>query len=87
MGSAASLKNGFGQNGKVRTLFGVNLAEQHIEEARRAGIDLDLLDLIQTQSVAERWRHHAAALDLATKLAEGKQRRDAGLQRTAAPSE
>lgn len=65
----------------------MNSLERDIEEARRAGIDIELLELIQTQSVAERWRQHAAALDLATKLAEGKQRRDAGLQRTAAPSE
>ncbi len=39
-----------------------------IEEARRAGIDLDLLDTNLALSVAERWRQHDAALALALML-------------------
>jgi hypothetical protein len=43
-----------------------------LEEARKAGIDLDLLDANLALSVKERWRQHAGALKLALELqAEG----------------
>ena len=40
-------------------------ADQALEEARRAGIDLDLLDTNLALSVKERWQQHDAALELA----------------------
>ncbi|ATC64318.1 hypothetical protein CMV30_10325 [Nibricoccus aquaticus] len=44
-------------------------SERALEDARQAGIDLDLLDTIQSLSIAERWRQHDAAANLADKLA------------------
>ncbi|MDD2764446.1 MAG: hypothetical protein PHE83_10780 [Opitutaceae bacterium] len=35
-----------------------------LDEARRAGIDLDLLDTNLALSFAERWRQHEVALEL-----------------------
>ena len=61
----------------------MNRADQAIEEARCAGIDLNLLDTNLALPVRERWRQHNAALDLALKLEQAKQTRDARLQRTA----
>ena len=46
----------------------MNPPSQAIEEARRAGIDVDLLDVNLALSVGERWRQHDAALQLAVKL-------------------
>jgi hypothetical protein len=46
----------------------VTKQEQSLEDARRAGIDLDLMDTILSQSIEERWRQHDAALTLALKL-------------------
>lgn len=57
---------------------------QAIEDARRAGIDLDLLDSNLALTVKERWRLHDEALNLAVKLREAAERRDAKLQSTAA---
>jgi len=51
-----------------------------LEAARRAGIDLDLLDSNLALSVKDRWAQHAAALELATKLTEARKARDAKLQ-------
>lgn len=56
-----------------------------IEEARRAGIDLDLLDTNLAMPVEERWRQHDAALELAVKLENARRSRDAELQ-PAAPA-
>ncbi len=42
--------------------------QQALDEARKAGIDLDLLDLNLSLSVAERWRQHDEALALVEKL-------------------
>ncbi len=58
----------------------MNQAEQALADARRAGIDLDLIDTTLRQSVAERWRQHDAAANLATRLERSKKARDAGLQ-------
>lgn len=54
--------------------------EQALEDARRAGIDLDLMDTLLAQPIEERWRQHDAALTLALKLEQGMKARDAGLQ-------
>ena len=62
---------------------GVTQEEQILEEARRAGIDLDLMDTILSQTVEERWRQHDAALALALKLEQAMKARDAGLQHVA----
>ena len=43
-------------------------ADPAIDEARRAGIDVDLVDTNLALSVEERWRQHDAALALALKL-------------------
>jgi hypothetical protein len=59
-------------------------AEEAIEEARRADIDLDLLDANLALSVKERWTRHDAALELALKLEQAGKDRDEKLQSTAA---
>jgi len=71
-----------GQTEKPATLPDVTQQEKDLEDARLAGIDLDLLDTIQALSIAERWRQHDAAANFAAKLAEAKQALDAGSQRT-----
>lgn len=62
----------------------MNAAEQALEDARRAGIDLDLLDTNLALSVKERWQQHDAALALALKLQAAGELRNARLQSTAA---
>jgi hypothetical protein len=61
-------------------VFDVNQVEQIFEEARSAGIDLDLIDTNLALSVAERWRQHDAAVNLALKLEAAMKARDAGFQ-------
>jgi hypothetical protein len=61
----------------------VTKQEQSLEDARRAGIDLDLMDTILSQSIEERWRQHDAALTLALKLEQAMKARDAGPQNIA----
>lgn len=51
----------------------VNQPLDPLEEARRAGIDLNLLDTLLSQPVAVRWRQHDAALALVLRLEKGKQ--------------
>jgi hypothetical protein len=51
-----------------------------LDEARRAGIDLDLLDTNLALSVAARWRQHDLALDLIEKLETARIARDAADQ-------
>jgi hypothetical protein len=64
----------------------MNPTDNAIEEARRAGIDLDLLDTNLSLSVAERWRQHDAALELALKLQRAAKNRDGEFQPTAPTS-
>ena len=64
----------------------MNQAEQALAEARRAGMDLDLLDTLLALPVGERWRQHDAAVILAVKLEQAKKARDAGLQHALATS-
>ena len=52
---------------------------QAIEEARRAGIDLDLLEVNLALSVKERWEQHRSALELATKLEAARKTTNARL--------
>ncbi len=56
--------------------------QQHaLDEARKAGIDLDLLDLNLSLSVAERWRQHDEALALVEKLEAARKSRDDVLEK------
>jgi len=55
----------------------VRTAEQILDEARTAGIDLDLLDTNLALSVAQRWQQHDDALDLALALKAARVTRDA----------
>ena len=59
----------------------IRSVETIFEEARQAGIDLDLIDTNLALPVLERWRQHDAALVLILKLEQAKATRDAGLQR------
>lgn len=59
---------------------------QAIEEARRVGIDLDLLEVNLALSVKERWAQHRGALELAMKLEAARQAKDERLQPTTAPT-
>lgn len=61
-------------------------AAQALEDARRAGIDLDLLDTNLALSVEERWRQHDAAMELALKLEAAGKARNARLQPIASAS-
>jgi hypothetical protein len=59
----------------------MNQADQHaIEEARRAGFDVDLLDTNLGMSPEERLRHHDGALEVALALREARIARDAKLR-------
>ncbi len=66
----------------LRIAVRIRSVEKIFEVARRAGIDLDLIDTNLALPVRERWRQHDAALALILKLEEAKATRDAGLQRT-----
>ena len=57
---------------------------QALDDARAAGIDLDLLDLNLSLSVAERWRQHGEALAFIEKLEAARKVRDDSVQPTAA---
>ena len=56
--------------------------EAAIEEARRAGFDLDLIDTNLALPVEERWRQHDCALELLLELEMARIERDARLQPT-----
>ena len=55
-------------------------AEDAIEEARRAGFDVDLLDTNLALTPAERWRQHDTALEFVLELEQARIVRDAKLQ-------
>jgi pheromone shutdown protein TraB len=57
-----------------------------LEEARRAGIDLDLIDSNLALTVEQRWKQHDAALELALMLETAGKIRDARLQSIASAS-
>ncbi len=56
--------------------------QQQVDEAPKAGIDLDLHDLNLSLSVAERWRQHDEALALIEKLEAARKSRDDAVQPT-----
>jgi hypothetical protein len=58
----------------------MNPAEDAIEEAHRAGFDVDLLDTNLALTPEERWRQHDAALELVLELEKARIARDAKLQ-------
>ena len=62
----------------------MNQPDPVLEEARRAGIDLDLLDSNLALTVKERWERHDSALELALKLEAAGKARDARFQPTSA---
>jgi hypothetical protein len=55
---------------------------QALVEAERAGVDLELLESNLRLSVAERWRQHDAALNLALRLQAAKRDSDERSERT-----
>lgn len=54
--------------------------QQALDEARKAGIDLELLDLNLSMSVAERWRRHDEARALVEQLEAARIKRDDPVQ-------
>ncbi|HUL53214.1 MAG TPA: hypothetical protein VLT83_07385 [Opitutaceae bacterium] len=62
----------------------MNPADHAIEEAHRAGFDVDLLDTNLALTPEERWRQHDAALELVLELEEARIARDAKLRPAAA---
>ena len=61
----------------------MNEADPAIDEARRAGFDLNLIEINLGLSVEERWRQHDGALKLLLELERARIERDARLQPTA----
>ena len=53
-----------------------------LEQAREAGIDLDLIDTNLALRVEDRWQQHDGALRFILKLQEAKAAHDSGLQPT-----
>jgi hypothetical protein len=51
-----------------------------IEEARRAGFNLNLIEMNLSLLPEERWRQHDMALDVILELEEARMARDAKLQ-------
>jgi hypothetical protein len=65
------------QRGRAVASSSVDIDADHaLAAAASAGIDLDLIDANLRLSVAERWRQHDAALNLALKLQEAKRKSD-----------
>ena len=61
----------------------MNPPDNAIEEARRAGFDMDLLDTNLALTPEERWQQHNAALELVLELEKARIARDAKLRPTA----
>ena len=53
-----------------------------IEEASRAGFDLNLIEINLSLTPEERWRQHDMALEVVLDLEQAQLARDAGLQAT-----
>ncbi len=58
--------------------------QQALDDAREAGIDLDLLDLNLSLSIAERWRQHQEAVELVEKLEAARKQHDDAIRATVA---
>lgn len=65
----------------------MNPANDAIEEARRAGFDIDLLDTNLALTPEERWRQHDTALEFVLELEEARIARDAKFQPPAAAAD
>ena len=61
----------------------MNPTDPAIEEARRAGFDLNLIEMNLSLPPGERWRQHDMALDVILELEEARMARDAKLQAAA----
>jgi hypothetical protein len=57
-------------------------SRQLLDQAREAGIDLDLIDTNLALPVEERWRQHDGALRFILKLQEARAAHNAGPQPT-----
>jgi len=57
-------------------------ANDAIEQARRAGFDMDLLETNLALTPEERWRQHDTALEFVLELQQARMARDAKLQPT-----
>jgi hypothetical protein len=58
------------------------LTDPAIEEARKAGFDLNLIEINLSLTPEERWRQHDMALAVILELEQARMARDAGLQTT-----
>jgi hypothetical protein len=79
--------SGFAAPGRCVNGRAMDNPAQALEDARRAGIDLSLLDANLALPVKERWRQHDEALGLALKLEQAGLNRDAKLRPTAAKAD
>ena len=61
--------------------------ETALEDARRAGFDLDLIDTNLALTPEQRWQQHDAALELVLALEAARIARDARLQQTASAAD
>jgi len=61
--------------------------EEALEDARRAGFDLDLIDTNLALTPEQRWQQHDAALELALELEAARIARDARLQQATSTSD
>ena len=59
------------------------LTDPAIEEARRAGFDLNLIEMNLSLPPKERWRQHDMALEVILELEQARMARDARLQTAA----
>ena len=64
----------------------MNEIDPAIEEARRAGFDIDLIESSLALAVEERWRQHNLALEMALELQAARIAGDAKLRPTPAPA-
>ena len=62
-------------------------AQSTLDEARAAGIDLDMIDSNLALSVKARWEQHESAVALAVKLQDAGKVRNAKLQPTVGTTE
>ena len=60
----------------------MSATSEALDDARRAGFDLDLLDTNLALTPEERWRQHDTALEFVLELEQGRRARDAKLQST-----